>query len=117
MWVPNLHQVHLALAPVDMRIAHDGLAAKCRQELDADPLSGQLFVFFNKGRTRVKVFYWDGTGLCLFYKRLEVGHFTHPKELQGRGLSEAELRLLLEGADLTRKWPLTPDKLEFNCRK
>ena len=61
--------------PVDMRKQYDGLYALVVAELKADPLSGDLFLFTNRRRTRAKVLLWDGTGLCIYQKRLERGRF------------------------------------------
>jgi transposase len=61
--------------PVDMRKQYDGLYALVVSELKADPLSGDLFLFTNRRRTRAKVLLWDGTGLCIYQKRLERGRF------------------------------------------
>ncbi len=61
--------------PVDMRKQYDGLYALVVAELKADPLSGELFLFTNRRRTRAKVLLWDGTGLCVYQKRLERGRF------------------------------------------
>ena len=68
-------KIYLASAPVDMRKSFDSLAAVARDFLRLDPLSGNLFVFFNKKRDKVKVLYWGRTGYCLFYKRMERGRF------------------------------------------
>ena len=73
----NRVEVHVFNQPCDMRKSHDGLAALCEHAMGYDPLSGQVFVFMNKKRDRIKSLYWDGTGLCLFYKRLETGTFTN----------------------------------------
>ena len=106
----NRVEVHVFNQPTDMRKSHDGLAALCQHTMGFDPLSGQVFVFMNKKRDRIKSLYWDGTGLCLFYKRLETGKFTDlwSKDAPAR-LSAMELRLLIEGARLEGKLPLTPD--------
>jgi transposase len=58
-----------------MRKRYDGLQALVVSEMKADPLSGDLFLFTNRRRTRAKVLLWDGTGLCLYQKRLERGRF------------------------------------------
>ncbi len=58
-----------------MRKHYDGLYALVVSEMKADPLSGDLFLFTNRRRTRAKVLLWDGTGLCLYQKRLERGRF------------------------------------------
>ena len=104
--------VHVFNQPTDMRKSHDGLAALCQNVMGFDPLSGQVFVFMNKKRDRVKSLYWDGTGLCLFYKRLEKGRFSNLWRANSPpNLSAMELRLLLEGARLEGKLPLTPEEL------
>ena len=105
----NRVQVHVYNQACDMRKAHDGLASLCDHVLQRNPLSGEVFVFMNKKRDRLKALYWDGTGLCLLYKRLESGKFTNLwKEGASTRLSTMELRLLLEGARLEGKLPLTP---------
>jgi len=105
----NRVEVHLFNQPTDMRKSHDGLATLCERILGRNPLSGQVFVFMNKRRDRIKALYWDGTGLCLLYKRLEKGNFTSLWHAQAPPtLSTMELRLLLEGAQLEGKLPLTP---------
>jgi transposase len=90
--------------PVDFRKAHDGLAAIVRQALDADPLSGDLFVFLNRARDRVKLLQWDGNGLWLHYKRLEKGTFRVPRaSADGTArVTRSELAMLLEGIELKK---------------
>ncbi|CAM2069133.1 IS66 family insertion sequence element accessory protein TnpB [Sulfidibacter corallicola] len=106
--------VHVYNQPTDMRKSHDGLAALCRHVIGNDPLGGHVFVFMNKRRDRVKALYWDGTGLCLLYKRLETGQFTNLWDPdQPQRLSTMELRLLIEGAELKGKLPLTPPEFEI----
>jgi len=73
----NRVRVHVFNQPSDMRKSHDGLFALCRDAMNQDPLSGDVFVFMNKRRNRLKILYWDGTGLCLLYKRLEKRQFTN----------------------------------------
>ena len=71
-------QIWVATAPVDMRQGFDRLAARVREHLGHNPLGGHLFVFRNKSSERVKVLWWDGSGLVLYYKRLERGVFRFP---------------------------------------
>jgi transposase len=71
-------KVFLACRPVDLRNGFDGVAAKVQQMIGADPFSGQLFLFRGKRGDYLKALYWDGTGLCLFAKRLEKGKFVWP---------------------------------------
>lgn len=105
--LPPSVRVFVCLVPADMRRGFDGLAAMTREVLDHDPLCGHLFVFFNKRRDRVKILYWDRSGLAVWYKRLEKGRFTlntlSPPESGGRvEVEAAELALILEGIDLSR---------------
>jgi transposase len=72
-------RVLIATKPVDFRKGMDGLAAVVKEHLRADPFSGAIFVFRSKRADRVKLIVWDGSGLCLFAKRLEQGTFRWPK--------------------------------------
>ena len=104
-------EVHVFNQPTDMRKSHDGLAAICKHVMGCNPLSGQVFVFMNKRRDRVKSLFWDGTGLCLYYKRLEQGQFTNLWQRNAPNrLSTMELRLILDGAKLEGKLPLSPEE-------
>jgi transposase len=109
--------VHAFRAPTDMRKGFEGLAALVRNELGADPLSGELFLFANRNRNRAKVLLWDGTGLCLYCKRLEKGRFAclwredQPKSLM---LTTSELQLFLEGSALIGRVKLSPDAIDEN---
>jgi transposase len=93
-------KVYLARAHIDMRMGMDALSAEVAQVLRSDPYSGCLFVFRSKRGDRMKILYWDGTGLCLFTKRLEVGSFVWPSAMEDNlQLSPAQLSLLIEGFD------------------
>lgn len=97
--------------PVDMRKAYDSLSALVVEGLGREVMSGELFLFVGKTRRRAKVLYWDGTGLCLFAKRLEKGRFAAPWERKGDGpltLTMSELALLLEGSELALRVTLSP---------
>ena len=72
-------QVWLATTPVDMRKSFDSLAEVVRNFLGHDPLSGNLFVFCNRGGHRLKILWWDRDGLAIYYKRLERGEFQFPR--------------------------------------
>ena len=72
-------RVLVATKPVDFRKGAEGLAALVRETMQADPFSGAVYVFRAKRADRVKLIYWDGTGVCLFAKRLEDGKFRWPK--------------------------------------
>ena len=76
----------------------DGLAALVQQALRADPFAGDVLVFRSKRMDRVKLLVFDGTGLCLYSKRLEAGRFCWPSPAQGTvRLTAAQLATLLEG--------------------
>ena len=97
--------------PADMRKHYDGLYALVVSEMRADPLSGDLFLFTNQRRTRAKVLLWDGTGLCIYQKRLERGRFAllwrrSDKEMFEMTLSE--LALFFEGSTLVGALRLSP---------
>ncbi len=102
--LPPSVRVFVCLTPADLRRSLDGLAAMTRQILREDPLSGHLFVFFNRRRDRVKILFWDRSGLALYYKRLEKGVFRlSALEHSNRRRAEieaAEPALILEGIDL-----------------
>ena len=75
---PPAVRIWLGSQPVDLRRSFDGLAEQVRQHLQADPLSGHVFVFRNKRSDRVKLLYWDEDGFVIVYKRLEQGTFRWP---------------------------------------
>lgn len=104
-------RVFVAAGATDMRIGFDGLFGLVRDTLGEDPLSGHLFVFANRDRTRIKILVWDGSGLWVCAKRLERGRFAWP--LAGEGCQRIpmrgeELTMLLSGIDLRqtkrRQW-------------
>jgi transposase len=96
-------RVLVATRPVDFRKGAEGLAALVREAMGADPFSGAVYVFRAKRADRVKLVFWDGTGVCLFAKRLEGGEFRWPKVQDGvLRLSAAQLSALLEGLDWRR---------------
>jgi transposase len=93
-------RVYLAAGATDMRKGFDGLYGMVRDRLRIDPLSGHLFVFCNGRRNRLKVLYWDGSGLWLCSKRLEKGRFSWPAQGDDQGrvrMSSEELTLLVGG--------------------
>ena len=96
--VPPGVRILLATRPVDFRKGMDGLAALVQQALRVDPFAGDVFIFRPKRTDRVKILVYDGTGLCLYSKRLEAGHFAWPSPTDGVvRLSAAQLATLLEG--------------------
>jgi transposase len=99
-------KIWLCLEPTDMRKSFDTLAARVREHLGADPLSGSWFVFRGLRGDRLKILYWDGDGFALWHKRLAKGVFEFPKVI-GTGASVAisatDLALILGGVALNAK--------------
>ena len=92
------------MGATDLRKGFDGLYGLVRSRLEEDPLSGQLFVFCNAGRTRVKALYFDGSGLWLCAKRLGRGRFDWPEEISGVAkviISATEFAASWDGPELT----------------
>lgn len=107
--MPRGVEVFVGLEPIDLRWSFDRLAGVVVERLGREPRSRALFVFFGKRRSALKVVFFDGTGLCLFYKRLDRGTFAVPEsrgDSRSVRLTEAELDDLLSGLTLeamTRK--------------
>lgn len=99
MLFPETHlRVWICTTVTDMRKSFDGLCALTKNVLHQDPLSGHLFVFFNRRKTYVKVLYFEQGGFCLWAKRLEEGQF--PVRLDDSEITECsmgKLRLILDG--------------------
>lgn len=97
-------KVFVALEPVDLRKSFSGLEGLVSEKLGEDLREGALFVFSNRRHTRLKILYWDGTGLWLLIKRLEKGTFSWPKSVEaGRAklkLAPEALAMLTDGIDL-----------------
>ncbi len=111
-------KVCLAVEPCDLRKSFDTLSAVVREVLGEDPLSRKVFVFLNRNCDRVKLLYWDGSGLWVMAKRLERGRFCRPRALQPDGkklhLKPEALEMILSGIDLKdgmqRAWFELPEK-------
>ena len=98
-------RVFLYRVPTDMRKSFHGLIALTESALKQDPLSGSLFVFFNRRRDRIKILYWGQTGFCIWYQQLQQGTYQLPTEdaLKGQETVEvtrSQLSLILDGIDL-----------------
>ena len=97
-------KVFVALEPVDLRKSFSGLEGLVSERLGEDLRQGALFVFTNRRHTRLKILYWDGTGLWLLMKRLEQGTFSWPRNIEaGRvklKLTPEALAMLTDGIDL-----------------
>ena len=101
MMGPEVGRVLFYSKPMDMRKSIRGLSLFVSAQLLKEPTSGELFVFYNRRRSKIKILYWQTNGYCLFYKSLQGGVFVLPK---GDGeeieLSRIQLRWLLEGLDI-----------------
>jgi transposase len=120
-----IEQVYLCAQAVDFRKSIDGLSALVEQSLSLNPFAAAVFVFVNRGRTKIKILYWHRNGFCLWYKRLEAQRFAWPvstsrgvgaqNNLPNNGdhysITAVQLQWLLEGFDL---WQHAPHKsLQF----
>ena len=97
--------------PADLRKGFDGLSGLVSQQLRQDPLSGDCYLFVNATRKRAKVLLWDGTGLCIYAKRLERGRFAslwRDADACVVRLTMSELQLFLEGSALVGRVALSP---------
>lgn len=100
---PGPVRVLIATRPVDFRKGANGLAALVKEQLKVDPFCGVIYVFRSKRADRLKLLFWDGSGICLFAKRLEDGKFRWPRIEDGMmRLSAAQLAALVEGLDWSR---------------
>ena len=104
-------KVHVAVGATDLRKGFEGLQGIVRSRMEADPSSGHLFVFSNKGKSRIKILYFDGSGMWVCTKRLEKGRFDWPDPIENTSkiiLSATELIALIDGLQLTesraKKW-------------
>ena len=101
-------KIYVAVEAVDMRKGFEGLYGLVRDQLCHDPLSGHLFLFTNKNKTRLKALVWDGSGLWVCAKRLEKGRFRWPEaKPQQRVVTmrSEELAMLVNGLDLKQTRP------------
>lgn len=98
-------RIYLAAGATDMRKGFEGLYGLARDRLQSEPLSGHVFLFCNRQRNRLKLLFWDGTGLWVCAKRLAKGRFRWPEAEAGQAkvvLTQEELAMLLGGIDLAQ---------------
>lgn len=96
-------RIFVCTAPIKINFSFDSLMGLAQAVFDQDPLTGHLFLFFNRKRDRMKILFWDVDGFCIWYKRLEVGVFQLPATTdgeQGVELNCSQLNRLLGGLDL-----------------
>jgi transposase len=110
--IPHGVEVFVALDSIDLRWGFDRLAGLVNERIGRDARSGALFVFFGRRRHALKILFCDGTGWCLFYKRLDRGTFRVPQAEEGDGgavvIDERALDDLLDGIDLESPAPRRP---------
>ena len=112
--IPAGVQVFVALEPVDMRYGFERLSGMVREHIGYEPRCGALFVFVGRRRETLKILFWDGSGMCVFYKRLDQGTFTLPPT-QAEGVRHVEvddvvLEALLDGVELSSSTKATAKK-------
>jgi len=102
--IPTGVQIFVALEPIDLRYSFDRLSGIAREQIGYDPRSGALFVFYSRRRDALKVLFFDGSGMCQFYKRLDRGVFKVPDAPTDGArhveLDDATLEALLDGIDV-----------------
>ncbi|KQM32226.1 transposase [Rhizobium sp. Leaf68] len=112
----NRVRIMVATKPVDFRKGHDGLAALVKNKLHKHPFTGTVFVFRSRKADRLKLIYWDGSGIVLAYKRLEDHTFTWPGIRDGlMTLTHAQFEALFAGLDWRRVHAVkarTPEAIE-----
>ena len=115
IWGGHSVRVFASREPVDLRKGFESLSALVRAGLGHDPTSGDLYLFVSRNRLRAKVLLWDGTGLCLYTKRLEAGRFAALWERPGGKeveLTSAELSLFLDGCELVGRERLSRARVD-----
>jgi transposase len=111
--IPHGVEIFVALEPVDMRLGFDRLAGLVQDRARRSVRSGALFLFFGKRRSALKLIFFDGSGLCVFHKRLDSRLFCIPAALDADAVVRIEERALddlLEGIDVERRRPRRPRK-------
>ncbi len=103
--IPAGVQIYIALEPIDMRYSFDRLSGLAKERVGYDARSGALFVFFGRRRDALKVLFFDGSGMCQFYKRLDRGVFRLPEAPSATAshveVDDAALEALLDGIEVT----------------
>jgi transposase len=109
--IPHGVDIFVGLDPIDLRWSFDRLAGVVGERIGREARSGALFVFFGKRRDAIKVLFFDGTGMCVFYKRLDRGTFRLPETEDGAtsiAIDDRTLDDLLDGIDVEEKAPKIP---------
>ena len=101
--ISQYHRFHLYSVPTDMRKSFDGLSGIIENNLQGNPRSGDVFIFINKSRDKIKLLHWQGSGYTLYYKRLEVGTFEFPeyKNIEGTiSVNYAQIVMIVDGLSI-----------------
>jgi len=102
--IPQGVQVFVALEPIDLRYSFERLSGLAKEQVGYDPRSGALFVFFGRRRDALKILFFDGSGMCVFYKRADKGTFRLPEATASDArhveLDDAMLEVLLDGINV-----------------
>lgn len=99
MWIPDGRRYFLCRSATDMRKSFNGLGAIVRNRMKGKLMGGDIFIFVNRRRNRLKLLVWDRTGFVIWYKRLEEGTFELPGG-DSDEVGQAQLVMILEGIDL-----------------
>ena len=102
--LPSSVRIFIYTQPADMRCGFNKLSMFANNIMGHDPFSGHLFVYFNKRGDKCKILFWDRTGFCIWYKRLEEGTFeriTNPSKRASLEIDMTKLSLILEGIDIS----------------
>jgi transposase len=104
--IPSGVEIYVALEPVDMRLSFDRLSGLVHEQIGYEARSGALFVFFGKRRDALKVLFFDGCGMAIFYKRLDHGRYqipsAHRSDAKHIEIDDATLEALLDGIDVAK---------------
>jgi transposase len=102
--IPSGVEIYVALEPVDMRLSFDRLSGLAKEQVGYEARSGALFIFFGRRRDSLKILFFDGSGMAIFYKRLDRGVFAIPepptKTAKHVEIDDATLEALLDGIDV-----------------
>lgn len=96
----SVRRILVCTKPTDMRKSYDGLCGCVEVVFGADPLDGNMYVFFNRKRTMVKLLLWDRSGFWIFAKRLEAGRFSLQSIQENSSIDYTELLCILDGIEL-----------------
>ena len=110
--IPSGVEIYIALEPIDLRLSFDRLSGLAKEHVGYEARSGALFVFFSRRRDALKILFFDGTGMCIFYKRLDRHTFQLPETQSSNThyveVDDATLEALLDGIDVDEAPPTRP---------